>query len=230
MKGKGKKMEEEGRYPLFPAWSNVRDMLRDRGYLVPPNPSLQEYVQDYCDEQGLEVRDRLSLAFSHSSVRGGNTGQIRVLFIGIDKVGKGELETILKRLGETSVRAVLILPANATVTPTARKIIANLSEPVQIEVFRESEMTINVVRNSGLSFAVFAKGGTEQERLVHKYGGKFGSIAVDDMTARYYGLRPGDILQSTRRSETAGYYATYKLCRYVEELPKETPNKKKKVA
>jgi DNA-directed RNA polymerase I, II, and III subunit RPABC1 len=217
-------MNSLGVPPLFPVWTTVRQMLRDRGYIVPADPSLEEYISDFGSP---ENRDLMSLAVVHSINR--STQQLRVLFVSIEKVGKAELEQILKRLGDTSTRAILILPSSASVTSAAKSIVANLVEPVQVEIFFERELSINIIRNnSDLTYQVLYTKGTEQLRVMNKYG-RIPFIGIDDMTARYFGLRYGDILKTSRKSESAGRYATYKICKYVEEMPKETGTKKRKV-
>ncbi len=239
--------------PLYLVRKNVIAMMAAREYIVEEEEKTrEEYVRDFCyydpplpeeDDDSGEVhhnhnrqllvnKDLLTLSLVHKI----NRTPMRVFFFASpnNKFGKKQMQLLLDRMGENITRAVIVVPDGCLPTPPVRTMIDQMnrgSDDVFIQCFSEAELTTNRLGVSRIERKFRVLTVAEKRAFFARYGSNpqhYPFIAYDDPLAKYLGLQRGDVLKCERGSETAGRYAKYQVCRYVEEMPKEAPNKKLK--
>ncbi len=220
--------------PLYNVYCTMHEMLRDRGYILPArNKTPEEYELDFCEE-GLIRRDAMTLSLVHAQDR---TRNIRVFFVALGeggKVGKKQLEHILSQLDELRTRVIIVLSDLNNVTSHATRHIDDMNRAgkVHVQIFSESELMTNRTHVGRAHHVYTILSAKEKEDVRRRYPPlvrRVHAVAYNDFLAKYFGLQHQDMLKCTRASETAGDYTTYKLCLYPEEVPKEIPNKKRKI-
>merc|ERR1711916_361671 len=209
--GEKRKMELRGGDKLFRIHRTVIRMMRDRGYIIPPEfdrevMTKDVFMQRYAgNDQGEVQREQLKMRFVHQTER----HKILVLFEKNPKVGKKEIERLCERMGEDK-RCVMIL--DGAMSPPARIQVENMAPEVLIEVFPEDQLLVNITEHrlvphhQPLTQA-------QKEAVLARYKVKDSQLPrmqLTDPTARYFGLQRGDVVKITRSSETAGLYTTYR--------------------
>jgi DNA-directed RNA polymerase I, II, and III subunit RPABC1 len=198
--------DDEGR--LYRVFTNVLKMMHHRGYIIARDlPTMTEFDQVFPD------RNSMTLSLVHQTVR---ARCIRVFFCdppanGKTTMGKQIIERILERVDQGRTNVLLVLPGNTTLTPQARNVIQSMSDTpgdVFVECMTESELAFcppfEQKYGLGCQWKVVTTAGD-------KSATSFAKISVNDVIARYFGARPGELLACTRSSETAGFYTQYRL-------------------
>jgi len=110
------------------------------------------------------------------------------------------------------MRGIIIFPGN--MTPSARKVIAAMSQQYRLEEFSEADLLVNITHHTLVPrHEVLTV--EQKKQLLEKYRLKetqLPRIQLADPVARYYGLRRGQVVKITRPSETSGRYASYRIC------------------
>lgn len=219
--------------PLYTVRRNVVAMMAARDYIVEDQEKTpDEFVRDFCysppdDPRTVLVnRDLLAMSLVHKVTR----MPMRVFFLEPgSKFGKKQLQRLLDRMGDTITRAVVVVPDGSEPTPPAKKMMDEMnrgSDAVFLQWFSEAELSTNIMnRNRGSTYKVLLN--HERDAVIKRYGLP-PTIWYNDPVARYFGLQRNQMIKCTRGSETAGRYATYKICRYTEEVPRDTTTQKKK--
>ncbi|PVV03869.1 hypothetical protein BB560_001641 [Smittium megazygosporum] len=107
-----------------------------------------------------------------------------------------------------------IIVYRKTITPSANKIISQMSSKYQMEAFNESDLLVNITHHELVPKHVVLKD-EEKKALLARYHLKESQlprIQSSDPVAKYYGLKKGQVVKIIRASETAGRYLTYRLC------------------
>jgi DNA-directed RNA polymerases I, II, and III subunit RPABC1 len=107
-----------------------------------------------------------------------------------------------------------ILIYTTSLTSQAGKIIQTISNQFRIEAFPESELLVNITHHELVPRHIVMTSEEKKELLV-RYRLKetqLPRIQIADPVARYYGLRRGQVVKIIRKSETAGRYASYRIC------------------
>ena len=107
-----------------------------------------------------------------------------------------------------------ILIYSTTLTSQASKIIQTISGQFRIEAFAESELLINITHHELVPRHIVMTS-EEKKELLARYRLKetqLPRMQPADPVARYYGLRRGQVVKIIRKSETAGRYASYRIC------------------
>ena len=83
-----------------------------------------------------------------------------------------------------------------------------------IEAFKEKELVVNITQHDLVPLHEVLSAEEKASLLVRYRIGErqLPVIQVTDPIARYYGLRPGQVLRIKRKSPTAGRYITYRIC------------------
>ncbi len=226
-------MEEGFPPPLYPQWCVVREMLADRGYVVPHE--VADYESTYCVKtpQGtIVLRDALAMLCQHAATR----ESIMVLFYAppdsTGKVNVDVMRALVGRLTGDCKHLIIVTPAWSPLTPPAKAHVeeVNRGRDLRVELFTEDELATNLTRHSRVGRAPL-RGRPNVKRVTSTYvapppyvartPGAAGTHlpcvdAMLDPVARYHGLQRedapmGDALSIERASETAGKYVTHRV-------------------
>ncbi|TFL04134.1 DNA-directed RNA polymerase RPB5 subunit [Pterulicium gracile] len=191
----------------------LHEMCKDRGYQVSDeelNMDLTTFRTQYNDNAGTMERGRLNF-YCTSEVD--PSDQIFVFFSDERSVGVKTMRKLLGILEEKRIsRGIIVFPGN--MTPSARKVIVAMAGQYRLEEFSEADLLVNITRHQ-LVPRHDVLSPEEKAALLQKYRLKetqLPRIQLADPVARYYGLRRSQVVKITRPSETAGRYASYRIC------------------
>jgi len=141
------------------------------------------------------------------------TEMLYVFFCEEKSVGIKTMRKFLGILEEKAIRrGIIIFPGN--MTPSARKVIVAMQQQFKLEEFAETDLLVNITHHTLVpKHEVLSP--AEKKELLLRYRVKetqLPRIQLADPVARYYGLRRGQVVRITRPSETAGRYASYRIC------------------
>ncbi|KAL1348583.1 hypothetical protein HN51_024563 [Arachis hypogaea] len=195
---------------LYRIRKTVLQMLRDRGYLVSDleiNNTIEEFKKEFDNFVG---KDREDLVINKCK-KDNPSEQIYVFFPSKRKVGVGEIKAYTKRMHSQKVfNAILV--CQEKITEFAQRSITEISSQFHWVVFQENELLFNVTEHELVPVHQVLTD-AEKNALLEKYtleGTQLPKIQVDDPVARYYGLKPGQVVKIIKPSETAGRYVTYR--------------------
>jgi DNA-directed RNA polymerase I, II, and III subunit RPABC1 len=128
-------------------------------------------------------------------------------------VGVSLVKKFIMYCSENSYKAGIFVTACA-LSPQTRKIIGATQSYTQVECFLEDDLLVNITHHELVpKHIVLSK--EEKNALLKRYRLKetqLPRILAKDPVARYLGLRRGQVVKIIRDSETAGRYASYRLC------------------
>ncbi|KAG2147665.1 RNA polymerase [Suillus clintonianus] len=193
-------MSEDETAKLWKVNRTIHELVKDRGYQVSDdeiNMDLTTFRSHYANSGGSVDRNQLNF-FTNS--RENPTDQIFIFFSDEKSVGVKTMRKLLGILEEKSImRGIIIFPGN--MTPSARKVIAAMSQQYRLEEFSEADLLVNITHHTLVPRHEVRLKETQLPR-----------IQLADPVARYYGLRRGQVVKITRPSETSGRYASYRIC------------------
>lgn len=140
-------------------------------------------------------------------------GQIWVEFLPDTSVGIKQMRNFVQALSAGKFHTG-ILVTNVAITPAALKIIPAVAHETRIECFIEQDLLVNITHHELVPTHVLLSK-KERTALLQRYRLKdtqLPRIQVGDPVAKYLGLRRGQVVKIIRKSETAGRYASYRLC------------------
>jgi DNA-directed RNA polymerase I, II, and III subunit RPABC1 len=140
-------------------------------------------------------------------------GTIYVEFLSDAQLNTATLRKFLEAAANGGHRAGIIV-SHVAVTPTARKTLAAMESLVRVECFLEEDLLINITKHELVPRHVLLSM-EEKVALLKRYKLKetqLPRLLQKDPVARYFGLRRGQVVKIIRQSETAGRYASYRLC------------------
>jgi DNA-directed RNA polymerase I, II, and III subunit RPABC1 len=107
-----------------------------------------------------------------------------------------------------------VLIVEESISPFARTAIQEMSEDYRFEVFRDSELLIDITAHRLVpEHLVLSE--IDKASLLKRYHLKDTQLPLiqqNDPVARYFGLKRGQVVKIVRPSETAGRYVTYRVC------------------
>jgi DNA-directed RNA polymerases I, II, and III subunit RPABC1 len=107
-----------------------------------------------------------------------------------------------------------ILVTSMPLSAQARKVISVTQQYTQVECFLEEDLLVNITHHDLVPKHVLLSR-EEKTALLKRYRLKetqLPRILSKDPIARYFGLKRGQVVKIIRTSETAGRYASYRLC------------------
>lgn len=140
-------------------------------------------------------------------------GTIYVEFLADSNVGIKQMRTFAQTLSSGNFHTG-ILVTHVHITPAAMKIVPAVASETRIECFLEQDLLVNITHHELVPTHVLLSK-DEKAKLLQRYRLKdtqLPRIQVGDPVARYFGLRRGQVVKIIRASETAGRYASYRLC------------------
>jgi DNA-directed RNA polymerase I, II, and III subunit RPABC1 len=140
-------------------------------------------------------------------------GTIYVMFLPDDNVGIKQMRSFAQTLSQQNMHTGIMVH-HTHATPAAMKIIPAVASETKIEVFEEKDLLVNITHHELVPKHVLLSA-EERAKLLQRYRLKdtqLPRIQVNDPVARYLGLKRGQVVKIIRTSETAGRYASYRLC------------------
>lgn len=142
-----------------------------------------------------------------------DVGTIWVEFLDEDQLGADQMRRFGKFCAHENHHTG-ILVSHVSVSPSAKKEIAKFAQWTSIEWFLEEDLLINITHHELVPRHVVLSR-EEKNALLKRYRLKetqLPRILQKDPVAKYFGMKRGQVVKIIRNSETAGRYASYRLC------------------
>lgn len=140
-------------------------------------------------------------------------GTIYVEFMQDNTMGVKEIKRFATYVATNNFKAGIMVTVG-TLSPQARKGINATSALTTLECFLLEDLLVNITHHDLVPTHVVLSR-EEKTALLKRYRLKdtqLPRILMKDPIARYYGLKRGQVVKIIRSSETAGRYASYRLC------------------
>lgn len=140
-------------------------------------------------------------------------GTIWVEFLNDSSLGAEQMRKFGKGCAEGNFRTGILI-SHVAVSSSAKKEIAKFSQWTSIEWFLEEDLVINITHHELVPRHVILSK-EEKLALLKRYRLKetqLPRILQKDPVAKYLGMKRGQVVKIIRKSETAGRYASYRLC------------------
>lgn len=203
---------------LWRAYRTVKEMVRDRGYYIPQDEiemPLEQFREKFCDSMGIPQRKLMSFQASprqEELEKYGDLGPLWVEFCDEPSVGIQTMKNFCAHIADKNFSTGVFIYQDS-LTPSATKAVV-AAEPATIEIFQESDIIVNITHHELVPKHIRLSN-EEKVDLLKRYRLKESQlprIQSQDPVARYLGLKRGQVVKIVRRSETAGRYASYRIC------------------
>ncbi|KAH6607574.1 RPB5 subunit of DNA-directed RNA polymerase [Trichoderma cornu-damae] len=216
---------------LWRAWRTVHQMVEDREYDLDESEvliTLERFREIYCHPDGTVNRAKLQFSARPSyTMISKNTppfspsnpdpvsdcGPIWVEFLTDKQFGVGQIRQFAKYTISNNYKTGIMV-THVPLSPAARKSLASVENLAKIECFLEDDLLVNITYHELVPRHLVLS--IEQKiALLKRYRLKetqLPRILQKDPVARYLGLKRGQVVKIIRVSETAGRYASYRLC------------------
>ncbi|KAM5538496.1 hypothetical protein V8D89_007829 [Ganoderma adspersum] len=205
--------DQEETARLWKVNRTIHELVKDRGFQVSDdeiNMDLSTFRSHYGSQTGTVDRSQLNFFTNH---RDNPMLQIFIFFTDEKSVGVKTMRKLLGILEEKNIQqGIIVFPGN--MTPSARKVIVAMASQYKLEEFSESDLLVNITHHTLVPRHELLTPEQKKE-LLETYRLKetqLPRIQLADPVARYYGLKRGNVVKITRPSETAGRYASYRIC------------------
>lgn len=216
---------------IWRAWKTAHQMVADREYELAEdelNISFDRFRSEYGDSDGSINRTKLSFSARPSEAMmrkskpaptdanpdpAPDCGPIYVEFIAADTLGVQQIRGFTKHVMSNGYSNGIMV-TRTQLSSSARKVIASIESIVKVESFMEIDLLVNITHHDLVPRHVILSR-DEKLALLKRYRVKetqLPRMLQRDPIARYYGLKRGQVVKIIRTSETAGRYASYRLC------------------
>lgn len=186
---------------IITSFGTVLEMLQDRG----------------IDTKGVtkqNLADVLS-ADPYKQIVEVVVGKIKVIWYTPQKIKTADVKEILEDdIKNNNIHDLYILIMNESPTTNNMKSLQNLD--IKMEIHLVKRLLFNITQHSLVPKHEVIRDKADVDALVSQYNLKnkyqLPIILKSDPIARYYGLKPGDVVRITRVSESAGKYTAYRCC------------------
>ncbi|KAJ2905433.1 DNA-directed RNA polymerasesI/II/III subunit RPABC1 [Zalerion maritima] len=140
-------------------------------------------------------------------------GNVWVEFLNSESFGTKEIRRFIEFCSNNHYRSG-ILVSHLPISAAARKMISATQSFTNVEVFLEDDLLINITHHTLVPKHILLSR-DEKIALLKRYRLKetqLPRILVKDPVAAYLGLKKGNVVKIIRKSETAGRYASYRIC------------------
>ncbi|KAK0643460.1 RNA polymerase [Cercophora newfieldiana] len=233
-------MEEEANSSIFAretsrlwrAWRTVHEMVQDRGYELAEDEvkiSLARFRDEYTNGDGSPNRGKMQFSARPSEAMikkftppptasnpnpTTEAGTIWVEFCPEQSsIGINVMKKFVGHCSANNFKAGILVTA-MPLSSQARKVITVTQQYTQIECFLEEDLLVNITHHDLVPKHIVLSR-EEKTALLKRYRLKetqLPRILQKDPIARYLGLKRGQVVKIIRTSETAGRYASYRLC------------------
>ncbi|KFA61921.1 hypothetical protein S40285_02808 [Stachybotrys chlorohalonatus IBT 40285] len=216
---------------LWRAWKTIHEMMADREYELADtevNISLDRFRREYCEMDGTVNRSRLKFSArpSQAMIRkhtpipteanpnpDPDCGTVWVEFLADKQFGVAQIRNFAKHTIENHYKTGIMV-THVPLSPAARKALTGVENLAKIECFLEDDLLVNITHHELVPRHVLLSR-EEKAALLKRYRLKetqLPRILQKDPVARYLGLKRGQVVKIIRVSETAGRYASYRVC------------------
>ncbi|KAJ1333501.1 DNA-directed RNA polymerase subunit RPABC1 [Microdochium nivale] len=213
------------------SWRTVKEMVADRGYELSEREvkiTLEEFKREFLNADGTIMRHKMQFsarpsedmikkytppATTSNPDPQSEAGTIWVEFLNDSSLGAEQMRKFGKACAEGNFRTG-VLVSHVAVSSSAKKEIAKFSQWTSIEWFLEEDLIINITHHELVPRHVILSK-EEKLALLKRYRLKetqLPRILQKDPVAKYLGMKRGQVVKIIRKSETAGRYASYRLC------------------
>lgn len=217
---------------LWRAWRTVHEMVQDRGYELADEEvkiSFDRFREEYTAADGAPNRAKMQFSARpseemikrHTSVatdRNPNptteAGTVWVEFCpDQSSIGISVIKKFVGHCHANNFRAGILVTA-MPLSAQARKVMTVTQEYTQVECFLEEDLLVNITHHELVPKHILLSQEEKQAalKLYRLKETQLPRILSKDPVARYLGLKRGQVVKIIRPSETAGRYATYRLC------------------
>ncbi|KAK0742223.1 RNA polymerase [Apiosordaria backusii] len=217
---------------LWRAWRTIHEMVADRGYELAEDEikmSLEAFKQKFTNGDGSPNRSIMSFSARPSTTMikkftppptpsnpdpAPECGTIWVEFCPEkSSIGISVMKKFVEHCSSNGYKAGILVTAVA-LSAQARKVMTVTSQYTLIECFLEEDLLVNITHHDLVPTHILLSR-EEKMALLKRYRLKetqLPRILQKDPIARYLGLKRGQVVKIVRISETAGRYASYRLC------------------
>lgn len=134
-------------------------------------------------------------------------------FMDKGSIGVAQMKKFVQHCSANEFKAGIMV-THAALSSQARKVVSAMQQYTQVECFLEEDLLVNITHHELVPKHILL---SREEKLAllkryHLKETQLPRILQKDPIARYLGLKRGQVVKIIRNSETAGRYASYRLC------------------
>ncbi|GJC94135.1 RNA polymerase Rpb5 domain-containing protein [Colletotrichum higginsianum] len=214
---------------LWRAWRTAHEMAADRGYELAEDElkiSLDRFKMEYTAADGSPweapvlrepLRRHDSQIYPPPTSQNPNPtpdcGTLWVEFLADTTFGIKEIKKFIHHLISNKYSSGIMV-THVPLSPAARKMLITIESFAKVECFLEEDLLVNITQHELVPKHILLSR-EEKVALLKRYRLKetqLPRILQKDPVAKYLGLKRGQVVKIIRTSETAGRYASYRLC------------------
>lgn len=140
-------------------------------------------------------------------------GNVWVEFLNSETFGTKEIRRFLEFCNSNNYKSGILI-SHLPISAAARKVITAGQTFTNVEVFLEEDLLVNITHHILVPKHILLSR-KDKAALLQRYRVKdtqLPRILMKDPVAQYLGLKRGQVVKIIRNSETAGRYASYRMC------------------